>query len=75
MELDEWLQTERQSVLQVWPDLKEQVPQEISPYWQVRDDLCTQGGILFKGDRALIPVNSKQTIQKRLLALYLGIEA
>lgn len=47
------LQVIKQNILQGWPDHKEQVPQEITPCHQVRDELCAQDSIWFKADQAV----------------------
>ena len=36
-------------ILKGWPDRKENVPRELHPYFNVRDELTAQDGVLFKG--------------------------
>lgn len=48
-EQDAVLQVVKQIILKGWPLHKGLVSLEIKPFYQLRDDLCTEDGLLFKG--------------------------
>lgn len=43
-----------------WPDERRSVPQEIRPYWNYRDSLSVEDGIITKGNRILVPDTLKR---------------
>ena len=43
------------TILQGWPAEREQCSQLVQPYWNIRDELSTMNGLIFKGDRIVIP--------------------
>ena len=45
-----------------------------SPYYNVRDKLTSQDGVLFKGLRCLIPSSLREKIRARLHGAHTGIE-
>ena len=48
-----------------WPEERHKVPTCITPYFDIRDELACYDGILFKGDKVIIP----HSMQKEMLAL------
>ena len=52
---DPTLQTLKKVILRGWPENSSSVPKEISEYFNVRDELAAQDGIIFKGQRCVIP--------------------
>ena len=72
---DPVLQSLIQVILKGWPDRKENVPTELHPYFNVRDELTAQDGVLFKGLRCLIPINLRPKIRERLYGAHTGIES
>ena len=55
-----------------WPEQKEMVPSEVKPFFDFRDTLSTEDGIILKGERILIPPNLRSDIKKQLHAAHLG---
>ena len=39
---------------QGWPE-KKQIPKQLMPYYQVKDQLTVQNGVIFKNDQYMIP--------------------
>ena len=72
---DPVLQSLIQVILKGLPDRKENVPTELHPYFNVRDELTAQDGVLFKGLRCLIPTNLRPKIRERLHGAHTGIES
>nr|XP_047146762.1 uncharacterized protein K02A2.6-like [Hydra vulgaris] len=57
-----------------WPQDKRKVEDSVKPYWSFKEELTLIEGIIFKGQRILIPTSMrKATIQKLHLA-HMGIE-
>ena len=48
-EKDNNLQTLRQIILNGWPDNKHEAPAAAMPYWNIREELSTYYGIIFRG--------------------------
>ncbi|XP_062576406.1 uncharacterized protein LOC134238297 [Saccostrea cucullata] len=57
-----------------WPDCKTLVPELIVPYFEIRDELSIQNGVIFKGDRAVIPQALRKDMLTRIHSSHLGIE-
>lgn len=54
-ELDRELQTLKNMILQGWPEVKEHVPLEVAMYFHNRDELSVQNGVIFRGERVVVP--------------------
>ena len=52
---DPTLQALKKVILDGCPDLKDNLPSELPPYFSFRDELAAQDGIIFKGLRCIIP--------------------
>ena len=58
-----------------WPDSKHDVPITVLPYYHVRDELAIQDGLIFKGDKVIIPVSLRKEIKQAIHSCHLGIES
>ena len=58
-----------------WPDQQGQIDNEVRPYFHHRDELTIENGILFKGDRCVIPTAMRTGILKKLHATHMGVES
>lgn len=74
-DMDEGLQALRSTVITGWPDLKEHVPVIIRSYWPYRDEISAQNGILFRGQRVIIPKSLRPEMLARIHASHIGGEA
>ncbi|KAK3085115.1 hypothetical protein FSP39_024657 [Pinctada imbricata] len=54
--------------------LQKSVPESLVAYFDVRDELSVQNGIVFKGNRAVIPQNLRKDMLERIHASHIGIE-
>ena len=45
----------KNTILTGWPQSKQEVPRAITPYFDYRDELTVQDGIILKGERIVIP--------------------
>ena len=58
---DSSLQELMRTVLDGWPADKSILPLSLTPYFSFKDELTVQDGLIFKGDRVLVP----QSLRKR----------
>ena len=72
---DPVLQSLTQVILKGWPEKKDDLPIELHPYFDVRDELTAQDGVLFKGLRCLIPSSLRPKIRECLHGAHTGIES
>ena len=72
---DTALQTLKSTVLTGWPERREEVPVNIREYWNYRDELSVNNGVLFKGQKVIIPKAMRAETMSRIHSSHLGIEA
>ena len=58
-----------------WPDNKNEVPSELKPYFDMRDTLSHQDGVILKGERIMIPKTLRDITKKRLHSAPLGYDS
>ena len=72
-ELDEGLQQLKHITKIGWPETKEEVPSEIRRYFDFKEELSIQDGILFKGNRVIVPVALRPHMITQVHSSHLGI--
>ena len=55
-----------------FPETKPQMPPSIQPYWRVRDMLTEHGGIVYMGDRTVIPESLRDRVLSTLHSAHQG---
>ncbi|KAK5853431.1 hypothetical protein PBY51_007214 [Eleginops maclovinus] len=63
-----------ETMQQGWPNDKSKTPSEIRSYFSFQDELSHQDGIVFRGERVVIPDALRREITCRLHSSHLGIE-
>ena len=71
---DDQLQKLLSVVKSEWPDKKQDIPTECSPYWNYRDEISMLEGVLFKGEKVIIPSSMHTEMLKCIHNSHLGIE-
>ncbi|KAL9960086.1 hypothetical protein ACROYT_G033491 [Oculina patagonica] len=71
-EADNQLQRLKMTVLQGWPEAKQQSEPLIAEYWTYRDEIGVYNGVLYKGDRVIIPTALRKEMIKRIHASHQG---
>ena len=71
---DEHLQQLRAVIMDGWPTEKKDLPHQVAPYFPYRDELSVQDGLVFRGERVVIPTDLRQTLKERVHSSHLGIE-
>ena len=71
---DPELQQLQKVVMSGWPQTKVETPVETRPYWNYRDEISCYEGLMFKGDRIIVPHSLRPEILQRIHVAHLGIE-
>lgn len=61
-------------ILSGWPQNKKDIEQNIQHYFAFQDELSFQNGIVFKGERAVIPDTLRADLTSRIHSTHLGVE-
>ena len=72
---DATLQHLKQVITEGWPSKKQDIPSCIQPYYNLRDTLSVQNGVIVKGERILIPYTLQKSILRKLPYAYLGLDS
>ena len=72
---DTTLQTLKRVISEGWPSDKTMLPEEVKPYFAVRDELTSEDDFLFRGDRIIIPKCLQLELMQRVHGSHLGINA
>jgi hypothetical protein len=70
---DESLQILKDTILCGWPHKHEDTPSLTKPYFDIRDELTVQDGILFRGEQAIIPKTLRSDMMQRIHSSHIGI--
>ena len=72
---DEELQSLKHYISTGWPAKRSQIPVFLHPYWNYRDELTVESGILMKNSKVLIPETLRQKYLIQIHQGHQGIEA
>ena len=72
---DNTLQQLKKTIISGWPETKKEVPMCLHPYFQVRDELSAQDGLIFKGQRCVVPLSLRARIKEKLHGAHTGIQS
>ena len=56
-----------------WPEHKSDVPSIIFPYFNMRYEMSIQDGLVFKGERVVVPRASRSELLRRIHSSHLGV--
>ncbi|XP_032237818.1 uncharacterized protein K02A2.6-like [Nematostella vectensis] len=74
-ECDEKLQRLKETVLQGWPETKQEADPRVAKYWTYRDEISVYNGVLYKGERVIVPSSLRKTLMSRVHASHQGEQA
>ena len=57
-----------------WPDNQNKVPENLRDYYSFCDELGLQNGLIFKGERLVVPGGAKDYIRSRVHSSHIGIQ-
>ena len=63
---DPELQALKHAIFTGWPVKRSQIPVSLHPYWNFRDELTIESGILMKNSKVLIPETLKQKYLRQI---------
>ena len=72
---DKELQSLKHYISTGWPAKRSQIPVSLQPYWNFRDELSIESGILMKNSKVLIPETLKKKYLKQIHQGHQGIKA
>ena len=56
-----------------WPDDRNSCPPLVKPFWNYRDELSLMEGLVFKGERIVIPVALRKDMLKQVRVGHMGM--
>jgi hypothetical protein len=56
-----------------WPKYQGDIANAVKPYWAIRDEIHVEEGIVFLGDRLIVPTSLRQSMLLRLHEGHLGV--
>ena len=62
------------TVLEGGSSIEDGVPQEIKSYFSCREEITVQNGMLFKGERIIVPAQLRKEMMEKIHSFHLGIE-
>ena len=64
--LDPVLQKLGKVIIEGWPNDRRRVPDRLLPYFSYRDELTTQDGVIFRGERIVIPSSLRKSMKEKV---------
>ena len=62
-------------IKQGWPESKPHLPPDVQDYFPFKEELTLQNGVIFKGDRVVIPFQMRTELKRKLDSSHLGVQA
>ncbi len=72
---DETMQALCDVIINGWPESKDHLPAQLSDYWSFKEEFSVQDGLVFRGERVVIPTALKKTMVDKIHSAHLGVEA
>ena len=71
---DETLQLLMNTILKGWPEDRLKLSPQLTPYYSMRDELSIYDGLVFKGERLVVPQGLRAEIKQDIHASHAGVE-
>ena len=71
---DPALQLVKATIQQGWPEDKSTLSPTVTPYFRFRDELSVSDGLIFRGERLVIPRTMRSRIKRDIHTGHLGVE-
>ena len=71
---DEVMTTLKNTILHGWPEEKPHVPPQVQGYFSFRDEMSVYDGIVFKGERVVVPTSQRSILKEKLHSSHLGVD-
>ena len=69
------LQSVIRHIFEGWKTHKRHIPIQILPFWSVKDELSFSDGIIYRGDRIVIPAALRKSLTAKLHQAHMGIQS
>ena len=56
-----------------WPERRHDAPADTRPYFDFRDELVAENGVLFRSQRCIIPTTLRKEVSKNILSTHMGV--
>jgi transposase InsO family protein len=73
MARDEVLQLLKEPILKGWPENAADVPATLVPYYSFRDELAVHDGLIYRGERLVIPKDLKPMMREAVHSSHIGV--
>jgi len=73
-EVDAELQALAPIITQGWPERRADVPSQLQVCFPFREELSIQDGVVFKGERIVVPSSLRQCMMDKVHSSHLGIQ-
>ena len=70
---DPVMQKLKETIVNGWPNDYKESPKELSDYWQHRDCLTTENGLIYKGEKMVVPKTMRNLVKQKIHEGHLGI--
>ena len=71
---DDTFQHLKSVIMNGWPDKKQDLPAELIPYYSFRDEMSVQDGLIFKGERVIVPFSMCPEMKTAIHSSHSGID-
>ena len=71
---DRSMQELQRFILRGWPNEKTHLDLEIRAYFTFRGEITVQDGLIFRGNRVIVPSAQRQVMKEKIHSSHLGIE-
>lgn len=71
---DETLQMLKKTILKGWTEQRDELPEQLTPYYSYRDELAVQDGLIFKGSRVVVPQKMRKDMMIKIHSSHLGTD-
>ena len=72
-EADQVMTALKQIILKSWPDERIHAPPVVQMYFAFRDELAIHNGIVFRGERVVVPASQRSVLKQKIHSSHLGI--
>ena len=57
-----------------WPEDKDRLPVKVRDYFPFREEMTLQNGLVFKGERLVVPESAREKMKAKIHASHIGIQ-
>ena len=72
---DKVLQSVIHHIFENWFISKRRLPTDVLPFWSCKDQLSFNDGILYRGDRIVVPATLRKSLTEKLHQAHMGVES